>query len=80
LTTTNAQQGVCCYGGATNKTSALCIYQQQFQRDEQRQVIVLTINISNFIEQRFRADVFQMPPQQQALFVGSKLNRQTSNN
>jgi len=28
------QHGVCCNGGAPNKTSAMCRHQQQFQRDE----------------------------------------------
>lgn len=42
--TANVQLGACCYGGATNKTSAMCKRQQQFQFDEQHSVVVLIFN------------------------------------
>ncbi len=46
---------VCCYGGATEVTSAMCKHQQQFRLDEQHQALVLIINVSNFIQHRFGA-------------------------
>lgn len=35
---------VCCHGGATNKPSAMCRHQRQFQRDEQPSAAVLFFN------------------------------------
>jgi hypothetical protein len=49
------QQVVCCYGGATNKPSAICKHQLKFQLDQQSQATVLIINIINLIRQRFGA-------------------------
>lgn len=44
---------VCCYGGATNKTSTMCMHQQHFRRDGYCSTVVLIITISIFNLQRF---------------------------
>ena len=47
--------GVCCYSGATNKTSTISKHEQQFQLDEHHSATDFTINIVTFIQQRFGA-------------------------
>jgi hypothetical protein len=51
------QYWVCCYGGAMNESSAMCIHQQQFQHNELHPAVVGIINIINFIQQQSGRDV-----------------------
>jgi hypothetical protein len=57
-------------------SSSAATWQQLFGQDKQRWAFVGYLVHLFFNQQRFRADVFQIPQQRQALFVARQLSRQ----